>query len=277
MSTVWIRVSFGVVLAMLVALTAIFGVAMAAPGPTPPEDPGVTFSSLSGGEDDARSQNTLTQKIDKFYEDAKNYRDDFPGWQRNAALALTGVGIVLVLIGLALPAVVNFLRLGLVLGSGLLFWYSFMVFRLPVPDVTPEGTSLLALLGAGEPEPLDFAGRFALFAVCFIGLILALFLGLWRLTEWTSAPRRATAAAPATSPSHAPLPPTTPAAAAQWAPPSSTPSPSPPPAPSPAPTPAPSPTVLEYAPARSNSEPRPSSEPPKADEPESEWSKKSDA
>lgn len=269
MSTVWIRVSFGVVLAMLVALTAIFGVAMAAPGPKPPEDPGVTFSSLSGGDDDARSQNTLTQKVDKFYEDAKNYRDDFPGWQRNAALSLTGVGILLMLIGVGLPAVVNFVRLGLVLGGGILMLYAFRVFTLPVPDVTPEGTSLLALLGAGEPAPLNFAGRFALFAVSFIGLILALFLGLWRLMEWTSSPRRvAVAAAPAATPVHAATPAPPPAAAAQWAPPSSS-TPSPPPAP--ASPPAPAPTVLEYAPARSTTEPA------KAGEPESEWSKKEEA
>src|SRR5436309_47942 len=81
-------------------------------------------------------------------------------------------------------------------------------------------------------QPLDFAGRFARFAVCFIGLILALFLGIWRLTEWR-APQRRVLAPQAPQPGFAQPPmqpqpqyPSQPAMAAampggasQWAPP----------------------------------------------------------
>jgi hypothetical protein len=264
MSTNWIRVNFGLVLAILVALTAIFGVAMAAPGPTPPEDPGLTFSGLSG-DDNGPSQNTLTQKIDKFYEDAKNYRDDYPGWQRNVALSASGIGILVLLIGVALPAAVNFLRLGLVQGGGLLLLYAFYAFTRPVPDVIPQGSNILAFLGAGEPGVLSFAGRFALFAVAFIGLILAMFVGLLRLTEWPTSPRQA-----APAPSSSPQPAYTPQPSApmsQWAPPPTT------PASQPTSAPAPTPTIREYAPARSYAEPA-TVDLPKPGVPESGWAKK---
>jgi hypothetical protein len=79
-------------------------------------------------------------------------------------------------------------------------------------------------VGAGYPEPLNFAGRFARFAVSFIGFILALFVGLWRLTEWPSAQRRVVPR-PATTPQAAmpamPGTPTQAGPASPWAPPPS--------------------------------------------------------
>jgi hypothetical protein len=248
MSTVWIRVTFGAVVAMLVAFTVIFGITMVTPGPKPPSDPGITFSKLSSGDDSsARSQNQLTQQIDNFYGKASEFRDKFPGWQRNVFIAATGFGVLVVLIGLALPAAVNYLRWGLVLGGGMLLVYGFVISAQSPPRVAPEGSSLLALLGAGEPDQLDFAGRFARFAVSFIGLILALFLGLWRLTEWPSQRRPVAMAAQ-------PVPAPPPAVASQWAP------------PSPPPAPVSTPPSLEYAPARAAPESA-----PKSDEPTPEW------
>jgi hypothetical protein len=209
MSTTWIRVTFGPVFALLAAFTVIFGILMVAPGPKPPADPGVTFRQLSQGGDTAGDQNRLTQQIDQFYGQASQFRSEFPSFQRNMFLAATGFGILLVLIGLALPAAVNYLRWGLLLGAVLLFGYAFWQATRSVPRVAPEGNSLLSLLGAGYPEQLNFASRFVRFAVAFIGLILALFLGLWRLTEWSVPQPRRAAVAPA-----APA-----ASAGQWAPP----------------------------------------------------------
>ncbi len=238
MSTVWIRVVYAAVIGVLVAFTTIFGVLMAAPGPEAPGDPGVTFRQLSGDGDDERSQSTLQNQIENYYGEAASFRDDYPGWQRNVFLAATGIGILFVLIGLALPAMVNYLRLGLISGGLLSMVYAFAVISREVPRVVPEGSNLLIFLGAGYADPLDFAGRFALFAVSFIGLILALFLGLWRLTEWSAparrpAPVRATAPAGPAPVAAASFPASAPAAAPA---PASPPSPWAPPAPAPAAT-----------------------------------------
>lgn len=223
MSTVWIRAVYAAVVAVLAAFTVIFGIAMVSPGPKPPGDPGITFRQLSG--DDERSQNTLQQQIETYYGDAARFRNQYPGYQRNVFLAATGFGVLFVLVGLALPSLINYLRLGLVLGGLLVFIYAFYIAMRPVPVVTPQGTNLLAFIGAGFPEPLNFAGRFARFAVSFIGFILALFVGLWRLTEWPSAQRRM-APRPATAPAMPPPGMATPAMAAAgpaspWAPPPS--------------------------------------------------------
>ncbi len=215
MSTTWIRVAFGPVFGVLVAFSVIFGIAMVTPGPKPPGDPGVTFRQLSAGggdETNGRGQNALSNQIDQFFGDALQYRNSFPKYQRNVFLAATGLGILVVLIGLGLPAVVNYLRWGFVLGGLMLFIYAFAMINRSVPKVAPEGNSLLALIGAGAPEPLDFASRFLQFVVAFVGLILTLFLGLWRLTEWRPQTR---VAARTTSGALAPAGP----AAAQWAPP----------------------------------------------------------
>lgn len=241
MSTAWIRVAFGVVFAVLAAYTVIFGVAMAFPGPKPPGDPGITFRQLSQSSDstDNRSQNQLTQQIDQFFGDASRFRNEFPTYQRNVFLSATGLGVLVVLIGLLLPAAVNYLRLGFLLGGVLVFAYAFFIATRPIPRVAPDVSGILAMLGVGFPDRLNFAGRFLQFAAAFIGLILTLFLGLWRLTEWgPPSPRRVVAAAP--------LGPSVPVGSAQWAP---APAPAPPPAPvsTPAPVIATAPVVAPAA------------------------------
>ena len=251
MSTVWIRVAYGLVVAMLLALTVIFGITMVSPGPKRPADPGITFRQLSSSDDEetGRSQNQLQAQIEQFYGDASNFRSKYPTYQRNVFLAATGFGILFVLIGLVLPTAVNYLRWGLVLGSLLLFVYAFIMGTRPVPDVVPTGNSLLILIAAGYPEPLNFAGRFVQFAVAFIGLILTVFLGLWRLTEWPSSPRRATGPAGAPAGAAAGVASATAAPpAGQWAPPPAAVPPSPPSPAPPAGASAPSPAAASAAP-----------------------------
>jgi hypothetical protein len=90
MSTTWIRVAYGAVLALVLTFTVLFGVAMVIPGPTPPGDPGITFRQLTT-EDTDNSQNRLTASIDQYFADAKNFRDDFVNYQRNFVLAAAGL------------------------------------------------------------------------------------------------------------------------------------------------------------------------------------------
>jgi hypothetical protein len=107
-----------------------------------------------------------------------------------------GVAVLLAAIGLLLPAAVNYLRWGLLVGAALaLVWAGYVGTR-AVPNPAPATNSVLALLAAGEPQPLDFAGRFLRFAVSFVSLIVLVFIGLWRLTEWPAPARRQAAAAP---------------------------------------------------------------------------------
>ncbi len=194
MTTAWIRVIFGVVLALVLLFTAAFGVAMALPGPKPPEDPGVTFRQLTAGDSDS-SQNRLTASIDKYFDEAQDFRDKYVIYQRNTFLAGAGVAVLLAAIGLLLPAAVNYLRWGLLLGAALvLVWAGYVATR-AVPNPAPATNSVLALLAAGEPQPLDFAGRFLRFAVSFVSLIVLVFIGLWRLTEWPAPARRQAPAA----------------------------------------------------------------------------------
>ena len=222
MSTVWVRVVYGVVLAMLLALTVIFGIAMAIPGPKPAQIPEITAQRLfsSNNQDESRSQNQLRNEISKFYDDATAYREKLPAHHRNVFLAAAGFGVLWVLIGVGLPAVTNYLRLGFTLGGALLFIFAYQTITSDIPKPPIEGEPPLALLTAGEPAPLNLASNFAMFAVSFIGLILSLFLGLWRLTEWSSGDRnrrpasgrpRGTAPASASPPSAAP-------SSSQWAP-----------------------------------------------------------
>lgn len=224
MSTNWIRVAYGPVVALLVAFTVILGIDMVSTGPNPPSIPNITFRQLSQSNDEERGQNTIRSETERFFDDAVTYRERFPEYQRNVFLATSGFGILIVLIGLALPAVVNYLRWGLALGGIVLLVYGYYVITREPARFVLEGDFPLGLLTSGEPEPLNFAGRFAMFAMSFIGLILALFLGLWRLTEWGGAthPRRTAAAAPAGA-AAAPTGSfaTAPAAAgaSQWAPP----------------------------------------------------------
>lgn len=210
MSTTWIRVVYGIVLGMVLLLTAASGIALVLPGPKAPAQPDITFRQLAGGGENDSSQNRLTASIDQYYADARDYRDRYVTFQRN--IFLTGVALAALLgaIGVALPGAVNYLRLGLLLGGAfLLVWAGWAATR-SVPNPAPAVSSVLALLGAGEPQRLDFTGRFARFAVSFVGLIILLFLGLWRLTEWAAPRAKVVAVAPVSS---------TPAAAAAWAPP----------------------------------------------------------
>jgi hypothetical protein len=215
MSTTWIRVAYGAVLALVLFFTVVFGVAMVLPEPTPPGDPGITFRQLTT-EDTDNSQNRLTASIDQYFADAKNFRDDFVSYQRNFFLAAAGLAVLLALIGVALPAAVNYMRWGLLVGAALVMIWVGHVATMPVPNPAPPANSVLAMVAAGEPEPLSFAGRFLRFAISFVSLILLLFIGLWRLTEWPAATRK-TATAPATArPAAAAAAPTGDAAA--WAP-----------------------------------------------------------
>lgn len=229
MSTVWIRVTYAAVVAVLILFSTMFGIQMVSAGPTPPAIPDLSARQLfdSSNTDSTRGQNTLRQNTEKFYDEARAWRENSPGYARNVFLAATGVGILFVLIGLALPQVTNYLRLGFVLGGLLLFIYAFMTITRPAPDVPIQGDLPLSLLVAGFPKPLNFAARFAMFAVSFIGFILALFLGLWRLTEWSGGARPRVVMAPAAAPvarnsvpvaaAAAPVPAA--AGGSQWAPP----------------------------------------------------------
>ena len=240
MSTVWIRVAYGVVVAVLLALTVIYGIGMVSTGPKPPTIPDLTADQLfQQGGDNGQSQNRIVQNATRFYNEDTTYRESLPGYRRNVFLAAAGFGILWVLIGLALPAVTNYLRWGFVLGGLFLFVYGFIVLNQAIPDPPIEGELPLSLLSAGQPAPLDFPSRFALFAVPFIGLILTLFLGLWRLTEWSSGARRVVATTrPVAAPGMASAP-----ATSQWAPPPPAPAPAPQPAPPPAPAVAPEPVA----------------------------------
>jgi len=223
MTITWIRVAYGVVLGLVLFLTAQTGVAMAFKGPKAPDDPGITFRQLTGGDND-QSQNRLTASIDKFYADAKDYRDKYVDYQRNVFLAAAGIAALLAVIGLVLPAAVNYLRFGLLVGAAATFLWAMWFFAQTPPQPAPQAQGLLELLSAGTPKQLDFAGRFLRFALSFVGLIFLLFIGLWRLTEWPASTRRATVATTTTTPAPAPAMATTAAgapspAAASWAPP----------------------------------------------------------
>jgi hypothetical protein len=276
MTTTWIRATYGVVLAIVLLLTVSTGVAMALPGPEPPQDPGITFRQLTAG-DTEQSQNTLTAAVDRFYADAKDFRDDFVEYQRNTLLAGAGLAALLAVIGLVLPVAVNYLRFGLLLGAGLsLLWAAWVAWQ-PVPQPAPPASSILALVSAGEPQQLEFASRFLLFALSFVGLILLLFIGLWRLTEWPSATRRTTVttttqpvtAPVAAAPSAVAASPAPATAAAAWAPP---PSAATPPVETTTPAATTLPAATESATVVSDS-PRdepPRSEPPRTEPPRSE-------
>lgn len=186
MSTTWIRVSFAVLLGLVLAVSAGFGVLTFESGPRPPQPVGLSFSQLNGNSTDQDSTR-INKQIDGFYSDNQTYREKFPDHQRNIFLWFAGIGIVLGVIGVALPRVVNYLRLGFVFGGLLLVgagtWYTLQ----QVPQAAPPASSLLALFSGGSPKELDTAGRFLRFAVSIVGLLVLLFTGLWRLTDWQPA------------------------------------------------------------------------------------------
>ncbi len=94
MSTTWMRVVYGVVLALVLLFTVQFGVALALPGPKPPEDPDITFRQLTAGDEES-GQNRLTASIDRYYGESKDYRDKYVDYQRNAFLAGAGLAALL--------------------------------------------------------------------------------------------------------------------------------------------------------------------------------------
>lgn len=206
MSTSWIRVAYGVVLGLVVLFTIGFGVNMALPGPKAPADPQITFTQLSSNNDNASSSNKLAASIDAYYGDAHAYRQKYITYQRNAFLAIAGAAALVAMVGLLLPAGVNYLRWGLLLGGAFsLAWAGYLATRV-IPTPAPAVSSVLELIAAGNPKPLDFAGRFLRFALSFVSLIVLLFVGLWRLTEWSNPARPTPAASVAVPAPVAPAP-----------------------------------------------------------------------
>src|SRR5712692_55785 len=187
MSNLWIRGAYGVLLAIVVALTIGFGVAMAFAGPRPPDTPSLTFQQLQSVGDNQQDTDRIIGLVDRFYQDAYDYRRAYPAFQRNVLVATVLLSIVVAAIGLTLGPAFNYLRFGLMLGAVLLLIYAAGVTLSPTPNPAPTGSgSITTLLAAGSPPGLDFAGRFLRFAAAFIALLVYLFLGLWRLTDWTA-------------------------------------------------------------------------------------------
>jgi hypothetical protein len=196
MSTAWIRVSYGFVLGIVLAITVGFGIATFLTEPKPPQPLGFTFSQLTSNGTDQENQRQAKQ-IDSFYADAQTYREKYPDYQRNLFVALVGAGLLMAVIGVALPSVVNYIRFGFLLGGIALVSYATWFALQPIPNGAPAG-GVAALLSAGTPKTLDTAGRFLRFAVAIVGLLVLLFVGLWRLTDWTgSAEQRVEPVAPA--------------------------------------------------------------------------------
>ena len=256
MSNTWIKVAYAGVLAVVLAMTVGFGVATFITPPRAPQPVGITFTDLNN--QNATDQQTTRQEkqIDSFYQDAQNQRASYPEYQRNLFLALAGIGMVVAVLGVALPAVVNYLRLGFILGGVLLALAAVYVAVQAVPNAIPPTSSVLTLLGLGQPTVLDTAGRFLRFAVSVVGLLVLIFVGLWRLTDWAVAPRvvlTPVAAAPVVAVPAAPVAPAAPhtADADRWSRPedrvSSPPSYSPPSYAPPPPFAAPVPSTAEVA------------------------------
>jgi len=185
MSTLWVRAVYAVLLALVVALAVGFGVSMAVTGPRPPDTPQLTFRELQSGSDDQQSAEQLISVVDRFYQDSYDFRRAYPEYQRNVLVILVLVGMLVGSVGLALPESFNYLRLGLTLGAILILAYGAALALGPTPNPAPTASpSITNLLAAGSPPGLDFVGRFLRFAVSFVALLVFLFLGLWRLTDW---------------------------------------------------------------------------------------------
>lgn len=202
MSSTWVKVGYGILLGLVLALTAGFGAATFISEPRPPQPVGVTFQQISSNSSDTENQREAKQ-IDSYFNDVQSYRGKYPDYQRNIFLAFAIAGLVLGIVGVALPAIVNYLRLGLLIGGGILLAAGAWFVIQPVPLGTENPSGILTLLVVGTPNVLDTAARFLRFAVSLVGVLLLLFVGLWRLTEWSTTP----AAAPlATGPAVAPPP-----------------------------------------------------------------------
>jgi hypothetical protein len=182
MNTNSIPVAYAVLLGVVVAVMVGFGVNVIASGPRPPQPVGITFTGLSGTPTPQESDRQAKQ-IDSFYSDAQTYRQQYPTFQRNVFVWYAALGMLVAVIGVALPAVVNYLRFGLLIGGTLLLIAGTWVALQPVPQGAPAVSSLLGLLSTGTPRVLDTAGRFLRFALALVGLLALLFVGLWRLTD----------------------------------------------------------------------------------------------
>jgi hypothetical protein len=185
MSNLWIRLVYALLLALVVALTVGFAITMALPGPRPPDTPSLTFRQLQSGADDTNDADKLIGVVDRFYQDAYDFRRAYPAYQRNLLLASVLLGAAVAAIGIGLSSSFNYLRVGLTLGSVLIFAYGASVAGASIPNPAPTASpSITNLLAAGSPPGLDFAGRFLRFAASFVALLVLLFMGLWRLTDW---------------------------------------------------------------------------------------------
>jgi hypothetical protein len=196
MSVDWVKVVYGVVLGAVLALAVGFGTATFVSGPRPPQPPGLTFTMLSGQSTDAETTR-IAKQIDGFYDDANHFRELYPNYQRDIFLVFAGIGILLAVIGVALPSVVNYLRFGFLFGGLLLVASGAWFATQAVPQGTPTASNILSLLSFGTPKVLDTAGRFLRFAVSLVGVLLLLFVGLWRLTDWGAPGAAKAAQAPA--------------------------------------------------------------------------------
>jgi hypothetical protein len=200
MSELWIRATYGVLLAIAVAFTVVSGITAVLAEPRPPDTPSLTFAQLQSVGDNQQDTDRVVGVVDRFYQDTYDFRRAFPTFQRNLLVAAVISAMVVGAIGIAIGPSFNYLRFGLTLSAVLLLLYAATITLSPAPNPAPGTGSLTALLAAGVPPGLDFAGRFLRFAASLIALLVFLFLGLWRLTDWSRlemAPSPTTAVGPA--------------------------------------------------------------------------------
>jgi hypothetical protein len=188
MNNLWIRVSYSLLIAVVVALTAASAATMVITGPRPPNTPSLTFAQLQSDTSDPQQTNELITTVDRFYQDTYEFRQAYPDYQRNMLLAAILLATIIGAVGIILTPPFNALRLGLTLGAILLLLWGAAFVLAPIPNPAPsDSSSVENLLAAGLPPGLDLAGRFLRFGAAFIALLVFLFLGLWRLTEWPPA------------------------------------------------------------------------------------------
>src|SRR6266567_9424579 len=68
MSTTWIRVAYAILLGVVLAVTAGFGVLIFETGPKPPQPAGVSFAQLTGQTTD-QENSRIAKQIDSFFND----------------------------------------------------------------------------------------------------------------------------------------------------------------------------------------------------------------
>src|SRR5581483_6760648 len=154
MSTTWVKVGYGILLGLVLALTAGFGAATFISEPRPPQPVGITFQQISSNSSDTENQREAKQ-IDSYFNDVQSYRGKYPDYQRNIFLAFAIAGLVLGIVGVALPSIVNYLRLGFLVGGGILLAAGTWFVIQPVPLGTENPSGILTLLVVGTPNVLD--------------------------------------------------------------------------------------------------------------------------